>query len=323
MGKIRIGILGYGNLGKGVEQGIKQNPDMELVGIFTRRDPSIIETNSAAYRESELENFKGKIDVLALCVGSANDLPELGPKYLKWFNTVDTYDNHDEIPEYIDKLDKIGKEHKKLAVVGTGWDPGLFSRQRILAQSLLPNSKIEAFYGPGKSLGHSDAIRNLDGVIDAVQYTLPNLELIEAIKEGSILEVNPLDKHKRDCYVVIEDNADKDLIKEQIINMEGYFKGQETMVNFVTLEELEKNHNSDAHQGLVLCIGETANGSKGIIELKVAWESNASATAGILLATARATHRLAKEGETGVLTVLDIPDSYLSIKTKEEQIKLI
>jgi len=325
MNKIKLGILGYGNLGKRVEIGVKQNPDIELIGIFTRRDPNTIKTVTGvpAYTLADLDSFKEKIDVLALCVGSAIDLPEVGPKYLKYFNTVDTYDNHDEIPAYLEKLEKIGNEYNKLAIVATGWDPGLFTKQKVLVESIIKTGIVDTFYGPGKSLGHSNAINAIDGVVDAVQITNSNKELIEAIKAGEATEYSAFDKHKRECYVVAKEGADQNLIKAEIINMKGYFVGYETIVKFVTLDELKKNHDTDSHQGLVLGVGEMADGTRTVIELKVAFESNASSTASIMLSNVRAAYRLAQEGKTGAVSVLDVPVGYLHHKSQAKQRKYI
>ena len=320
---IKIGIVGYGNLGKGVEKAVNLNSDMELVGVFTRRDKTSVKCNSPVYNITELENFKDKIDICILCGGSATDLLEQGPEIAKNFNTVDSFDTHAKIPDYFAEMDKVAKNGGKLSLISTGWDPGLFSINRLLAQAILPKGETYTFWGKGVSQGHSDAIRHIDGVKKAVQYTIPVEEVINRIKKGEKLDLTTRDKHIRECYVVVEENADKSKIEFEIKNMPNYFVDYNTYVHFITEEELDNEHNGMPHGGSVIHVGETSRDTNQVYEFKLDLDSNPEFTSSVNVAYARAVYRLAKEGKVGAVTVFDIPVSYLSILSKEEQRKLL
>lgn len=328
MGKIKIGIIGYGNLGKGVEAGIKQNEDMELVGIFTRRDPSKVIVASAgisAYHIDDAKNMINQIDVMVLCGGSISDLPEQGPRFAAMFNTVDGYDNHAEIPDYYDMVNKNALESGKTCVISSGWDPGLFSINRIYAEAILPYGNTYTFWGKGISQGHSDAIRRVKGVKNAKQYTIPLESAIEAVKKGETPELSAREKHKRVCYVVAAENADKAQIEHDIKTMPNYFSDYDTEVHFITEEELERNHAGLPHGGIILRSGKTGLNEEHnhTIEYKLNLDSNPEFTANVLIAYARAAYRLNKEGVVGAKTVVDIAPAYLSIKSGEEIRKTI
>lgn len=317
---MKIGILGYGNLGRGVEFAIRQNPDMELVAIFTRREPSNLKINSNAkvVHISEIEDWKDKIDVLIICSGSASDLPEQTPKYAKIFNVVDSFDTHAKIPTHFENVDKEAKAGGKTALISAGWDPGLFSLNRLYASAILPQGKDYTFWGKGISQGHSDAIRRIDGVCDAKQYTIPVDNALETIRAGECPELTPRQMHTRECFVVAEDGADKAKIEEEIKTMPNYFEPYNTTVNFISEEELKKNHSGIPHGGFVVRVGETAGCKKHIIEYSLKLESNPEFTSSVLVAYARAIYRLSKEGVVGCKTVFDIAPKYLTIKSDEE-----
>ncbi|HHW31472.1 MAG TPA: diaminopimelate dehydrogenase [Clostridiaceae bacterium] len=318
---IRIGIVGYGNLGRGVELAIKQNPDMELVAIFTRRDPEKItplDPSVNVFHISEAEKMKDKIDVMILCGGSATDLPEQGPRFARLFNTVDSYDNHSRIPEYFDMIQQAADTGGKIGIISIGWDPGLFSINRLISQAVLPHGSIYTFWGRGVSQGHSDAIRRVKGVKSGIQYTIPVQEAIERVRNGENPELSAREKHIRDCYVVAEEGADKAAIEKEIKNMPGYFADYDTRVTFISEEELKQNHSSMPHGGFVICSGVTGDRNKQIIEFSLKLDSNPEFTSSVLVAYARAAYRLNKEGQTGARTVFDIPLGYLSIKSAEQ-----
>ncbi|NLB88446.1 MAG: diaminopimelate dehydrogenase [Syntrophomonadaceae bacterium] len=317
---INIGIVGYGNLGKGVEQAIKLNPDMKLIGIFTRRDVKSVNTsnNDILYHISEINKFNDKIDVMILCGGSATDLDTQGPMIAADFNTVDSFDTHARIPEYFDKMNEVAKKSGTCSVIATGWDPGLFSLNRLLGLSILPQGKDYTFWGNGVSQGHSDAIRQLEGVKYAVQYTVPKPEIIEEVRSGSNPNLTSRDMHQRICYVVPEDNADISKIEKEIKNMPNYFAGYETIVNFISAEEFDKEHRGMPHGGIVFRIGQTSSGTNQKMEFSIELDSNPEFTASVNVAYARAIYRLAQEGKTGAYTVFDIPFSYLSPLSPEE-----
>lgn len=321
MEKIKVAIVGYGNLGRGAEKAINLTEDMELVGIFTRRNPSSIKSDSSVYSFEDILNFKDKIDVCILCGGSATDLKVQGPEISKNFNTVDSFDTHAKIPDYYSVIDKSAKEGDNLSIISTGWDPGLFSINRLFSESILPKGETYTFWGKGVSQGHSDAIRRLDGVKDATQYTIPVEEVIERIKNGEKLNLTARDKHQRVCYVVAEDGADREKIEFEIITMPDYFVDYNTTVNFVTQEELNKNHKGMIHGGRVLRIGNTSEGIKQVYEFKLNLESNAEFTSSINVAYARAVYKMRSEGKVGAITVFDVPISYLSPMSPEEQRK--
>ena len=323
MSKIRIGIVGYGNLGKSVETGIMQNKDMELVGIFTRRDPSTIKTvtdDASVYHIDDARKWKDQIDVMILCGGSMSDIPEQGPYFAKMFNTVDGYDTHAKIPDYFDEVNKNALESGKVCIISSGWDPGMFSINRLYAEAILPVGNTYTFWGKGISQGHSDAIRRIKGVKDAKQYTIPIEKAIDAVRNGEMPELTIREKHKRECFVVVEEGADKAQIEQEIKSMPNYFADYDTEVHFITEEELIKNHSGLPHGGVVIRYGKTgiSNEQNHIIEYKLDLGSNPDFTANVLIAYARAAYRLHKEGSSGAKTVVDIAPAYLSSKSAEE-----
>lgn len=324
---IRIGILGYGNLGKGVELGIKQNPDMELMAVFTRRNPKNLQTvtNAPVISISEVENWKDKIDVMILCGGSATDLPEQGPKYAEMFNTIDSFDTHAKVPEYYANVNEQALKGNKLSIISVGWDPGLFSLNRLYAETILPLGNTYTFWGKGVSQGHSDAIRRIEGVKNAVQYTIPIEEAVERVRKGENPELTTREKHLRECFVVLEDGADSNKVEEEIKTMPNYFADYDTIVHFISEEELKENHSGMPHGGFVIRSGNTGKELKTnqIIEYSLNLESNPEFTASVLLAYARAAYRLHEKGEKGAKTVLDIPPAMLSLKSNEELLKSI
>ena len=316
--KIRIGIVGYGNLGKGVEFALGQNPDFSLEAIFTRRDPENVKMASKAVHISHITNYIGKIDVMILCGGSATDLPQQTPQLAELFNTVDSFDNHGKIPEYFNKLDSVAKNSNKLSLISVGWDPGLFSLNRLLGQAILPNGKDYTFWGKGVSQGHSDAIRRVEGVKDGVQYTIPIESAMDMVRTGKNVELSPREKHERICYIVPEDEADLDKIAKEIVNMPNYFADYDTTVHFITENDMQQNHKGMPHGGFVIRTGVTGNGTNQRMEFSLNLNSNPEFTSSVLVAYARAVYRLYKEGHTGAHTVLDIPFSYLSPKSGED-----
>jgi diaminopimelate dehydrogenase len=316
--KIRVGIVGYGNLGKGVELALKQNPDFILKGIFTRRDTSLIDTDSKVIHISQILDYKDEIDVMILCGGSANDLPEQCPTLANYFNTVDSYDNHGKIPDYFKKVDEAAKKSNKVSLISAGWDPGLFSLNRLLAQTILPNSNSYTFWGKGVSQGHSDAIRRIKGVKYAIQYTIPREEALEKVRAGENPHLEAPEMHTRVCYVVPYDFKDTDSIEKEIKTMPNYFLGYDTTVYFITKEEFKKNHSNMPHGGSVICTGKTGNGHKQRVEFNLCLESNPEFTSSVSVAFARAVHRMALEGKAGAFSVFDIPFGFLSPKSGEE-----
>ncbi len=316
----KIGILGYGNLGRGVENLIKQNPDMELVAIFTRRKPQDLKINSNAKVVSidEINQWKDIIDVLIICGGSASDLPVQTPKYAQMFNVVDSFDTHAKIPEHFENVDKSAKENNKVAIISVGWDPGMFSLNRLYANAILPEGSDYTFWGKGVSQGHSDAIRRIDGVQDAKQYTIPVDEALELVRSGKNPSLATKDKHIRECFVVLKDGADKDKIEQQIKTMPNYFADYNTIVHFISQEELNKNHSAIAHGGFVFRTGKTSDNANHVIEYSLKLDSNPEFTSSVLVAYARAAHKLAQEKQFGAKTVFDIAPKYLINKTNEE-----
>lgn len=315
---LRVGIVGYGNLGKGVEMAIKQNPDMELVAIFSRRAPASIDSGAKVVAIDEMENFKDKIDVMILCGGSLKDLPEQVTLVSKMFHTVDSFDTHAKIPEYFTQADETAKANKTLSLISTGWDPGLFSLARLLGQSVLPQGEDYTFWGKGLSQGHSDAIRRVPGVKNGVQYTLPKEAAMEKVRSGENPQLSTSEKHERVCYVVAREGADLHEIENTIKQMPHYFSDYETTVHFITEEELKANHSAMPHGGVVFRTGFTGQGSRQRIEFSLSLESNPEFTASVLVAYTRAIGKMAKEGQTGARTVFDIPLGYLSPKSPEE-----
>ncbi len=311
---IKVGIVGYGNLGRGVCLAVEKASDMECVGVFTRRNPDSVKpvTGFKTYSMDELKNFKGKIDVLLLCGGSATDLPNTTAEILKDFNTVDSFDTHAKIPEYFDKLDKVAKENGTLSAISIGWDPGLFSICRMLFGAILQNGNDYTFWGKGVSQGHSDAIRRITGVKNAIQYTIPKDEALEKVRSGLNPTLSAREKHLRECFVAIEDGADKQKIESEIKNMPNYFADYDTIVNFVSEEEVKERQKKLSHGGLVIRSGNTTEENGHILELAIKLDSNPEFTGSVLTAYSRAVARLAKEGKTGALTAFDIPLSYIS-----------
>lgn len=315
---IRIGIVGYGNLGKGVETELAFHPDMTLVGIFSRRDPQTVDSESAVFHMDDLENMNDQIDVLILCGGSATDIPEQAPILQKQFTTVNAYDNHAEIPAHFDVIDALAKTHQNVGVIATGWDPGLFSLNRLVAEAVLPKGDTYTFWGSGVSQGHSDAIRRVNGVKLGVQYTIPNESLIEAIKEGEEVAYTKTSSHKRVCYVVAEAGADLTAISETIKTMKDYFDGYETEVHFIDEADYYRDHQGMPHGGRVIRRGYTDDQTMAVYEFALDLGSNPQFTAAASIAYARAAYRLDQEGQYGAKSVFDIAPAYLSPKSGAE-----
>lgn len=317
---INVGIVGYGNLGKGVSLALQKTTDMNLIGVFSRREPKSVKTinNIPVFSIEELKNFKDKIDVLLLCGGSATDLPSTTSEYLKDFNTVDSFDTHAKIPEYFTTLDKVAKENGHLSAISIGWDPGVFSIARALFSSVLPDGKDYTFWGKGVSQGHSDAIRRIEGVKNAIQYTIPREEVVDKIRNGERTDFTTREKHLRECFVVLKHGADEKKVENEIKTMPNYFADYDTIVHFISEEELMEKHSKLPHGGFVLRSGDTTEENSHILELKLKLDSNPEFTGSVLVAFARAVYRLYNEGKRGCVTVLDIPVSYLSSKTNEE-----
>ena len=320
---IRIGVLGYGNLGRGVECAVKQNPDMELVAVFTRRDPKdvkILTESAAVCHVSEASEWKDKIDVMILCGGSATDLPEQTPVYAELFNVVDSFDTHARIPEHFANVDAAAKKGGKIGIISVGWDPGMFSLNRMYANAILPDGKDYTFWGKGVSQGHSDAIRRIEGVKNAKQYTIPVDSALEAVRNGENPELTTRQKHTRECFVVLEEGADAAKVEEEIKTMPNYFADYDTTVHFISEEELEQNHSGIPHRGFVLRSGRTGweNENSHLIEYSLKLDSNPEFTSCVIAAYARAAYRLASEGQSGCKTVFDIAPAYLSAKDGAE-----
>lgn len=319
---IRIGILGYGNLGRGVECAVKQNDDMELAAVFTRRNPesvSILTEHVPVCPIADLASYKDKIDVLIICGGSATDLPVQTPEYVKYFNVVDSFDTHAKIPQHFANVDEPAKASGKIGMISVGWDPGMFSLNRVYANAVLPDGKDYTFWGKGVSQGHSDAIRRVDGVKNAIQYTVPVETAVDRVRSGSEPKLSTREKHLRECYVVPEEGADLQAIENAIKTMPNYFDEYDTTVTFITEEELKTGHSKMPHGGFVIRSGNTGEeGNKHIIEYSLKLDSNPEFTASVLICYARAAYRLAKAGESGARTVFDIAPGLLSAKTPEE-----
>ena len=320
---IRIGILGYGNLGRGVECAIKQNPDMELVAVFTRRAPEtvdILTETATVCNIADIENWKDKIDVLILCGGSATDLPEQTPKYAELFNVVDSFDTHARIPEHFANVNEAALKAGKVGIISIGWDPGMFSLNRLYANAVLPQGKDYTFWGKGVSQGHSDAIRRVEGVKDGKQYTIPIEAALEAVRSGSNPELTTRQKHLRECFVVLEEGADAAKVEETIKNMPNYFADYDTTVHFITEEELKANHSGIPHGGFVIRTGKTGWNEENthVIEYSLKLDSNPEFTSCVIVAYARAAYRLAKEGQSGCKTIFDIAPAYLCTQSDDE-----
>ena len=320
---IRIGILGYGNLGRGVECAIRQNPDMELAAVFTRRSPETVEILTdgvPVVKADAAKEWTDKIDVLIICGGSATDLPTQTPEYAKMFNVIDSFDTHARIPEHFANVDAAAKAGNKLGIISLGWDPGLFSLNRMYANAVLPQGNDYTFWGKGVSQGHSDAIRRIAGVKDARQYTIPVESSLEAVRNGENPQLTTREKHTRECFVVLEEGADAARVEEEIKTMPNYFDEYDTTVHFISEEELKKNHSGIPHGGFVLRSGKTGLNEENshLIEYRLKLDSNPEFTSCVLVAYARAAYRMAKEGQTGARTIFDIPPAYLSAKSSEE-----
>ncbi|MCI9400183.1 MAG: diaminopimelate dehydrogenase [Lachnospiraceae bacterium] len=320
---IRVGIMGYGNLGRGIECAIKQNPDMELKAVFTRRNPksvTILTEGAAVYSAEKAQSMSNEIDVLILCGGSATDLPKQTPEYARYFTVVDSFDTHAKIPEHFENVDKAAKEGGNIAVISAGWDPGMFSLNRLYANAVLPNGNDDTFWGKGVSQGHSDAIRRVAGVADGKQYTIPVDKALEAVRNGENPQLSTREKHIRECFVVPEDGADLDRIEQEIKHMPNYFADYDTTVHFITQEELNQNHSGIPHGGFVIRSGKTGWNEENshVIEYSLKLDSNPEFTASVIAAYARAACRMKAEGITGCKTVFDIAPAYLSLLSGEE-----
>ncbi len=319
---IRVGIYGYGNLGRGVEAAIRQNPDMEAVGVFTRRDPKSVKTKTGlpVYGTDKISEMKDKIDVMILCGGSASDLPKQTPELASYFNVIDSFDTHARIPEHLKNVDKAASAAGKVAVISVGWDPGMFSLARLYSGSVLVDGKDYTFWGKGVSQGHSDAIRRIEGVADAKQYTVPIESALNAVRNGETPELTARQKHTRECYVVAKEGADKARIENEIKTMPNYFADYDTTVHFISQEELNEKHSGIPHGGFVIRSGKTGLESENthVIEYSLKLDSNPEFTSSVLVAYARAAYRMNKEGMSGCKTVFDIPPVYLSPRSREE-----
>lgn len=320
---IRIGILGYGNLGRGVECAVKNNPDMELVAVFTRRNPDtvkILTENVPVYSVEEAPSKKDGIDVLILCGGSATDLPAQTPEYAKYFNVVDSFDTHAKIPEHFANVDKVAKENGNIGIISVGWDPGMFSISRMYGNAILNNGNDYTFWGKGVSQGHSDAIRRIEGVKDAKQYTIPVESALEAVRSGSNPNLTTREKHTRECFVVAEDGADLERIEKEIKTMPNYFDQYDTTVHFISEEELKRDHSGIPHGGFVIRTGKTGwnNENNHVIEYSLKLDSNPEFTASVIVAYARAAYKMSKEGMSGCKTVFDVAPAYLSAQDGAE-----
>lgn len=317
MSKIRVGIVGYGNLGRGVEAAITQNPDMELVAVFTRRDPGSIKIQSDAkiYHVDDAVQYKDEIDVMILCGGSATDLPEQAPYFAQYFNTIDSFDTHARIPEFFESVNAAAEQAGKVAIISVGWDPGLFSLNRLLGEAVLPVGNTYTFWGTGISQGHSDAIRRVEGVKNGVQYTIPVEDAVNRVRSGENPELSTREKHARECYVVLEEGADAEKVAQEIKSMPNYFDEYDTTVHFISEEELKKNHSGMPHGGFVIRSGQSGLGDNQIIEFSLKLDSNPTFTSSVLVAYARAAYKLSQAGDKGAKTVFDIPFGLLSPKS--------
>ena len=320
---IKIGILGYGNLGRGIECAIKQNDDVELAGVFTRRDPSTVKIMTEGvkvYSVDDAPKMKDEIDVMILCGGSATDLPKQTPEYVKYFNVIDSFDTHAKIPEHFAAVDAAAKANGNVGIISVGWDPGMFSLNRLYANAILSDGKDYTFWGKGVSQGHSDAIRRIDGVKDAKQYTVPVDSALEAVRNGENPELTTRQKHTRECFVVAEEGADLARIEEEIKTMPNYFDEYDTTVHFISQEELDRDHSGIPHGGFVIRSGKTGwnNENSHVIEYSLKLDSNPEFTSSVIVAYARAAYRMNQEGQNGCKTVFDVAPAYLSALSGEE-----
>ena len=316
--RIRVAIAGYGNLGRGVEAALTQNPDMRLVGVFSRRDPvsvSLLDSSVPVYAMADIEQYQDEVDVMILCGGSKSDLPEQGPYLAQFFNTVDSFDTHAKVPEYYAALDQSARDAGRVALLSVGWDPGLFSLNRLYGEAILPEGETYTFWGKGLSQGHSDAVRRISGVKSAVQYTLPSEDAMARVRKGEQPQLTTREKHTRECFVVLEDNADADAVRDSIVTMPDYFADYDTVVNFIDQDTFNKEHSSMPHGGFVIRSGNTGVDTKQTIEYSLALGSNPEFTSSVLVAYARAVHRLARLNDIGAKTVFDIAPGLLSPKS--------
>ena len=321
---IRIGIYGYGNLGRGVEKAVKKNKDMELVAVFTRREPSSLQIDTPSAKVvsiNDILSYKDKIDVMVICGGSATDLPKMTPMLAKDFNVIDSFDTHANVPTHFANVNDSALNSKHVAIISVGWDPGMFSLNRCIMASVLPDGNDYTFWGKGVSQGHSDAIRRIKGVVDARQYTCPVEKALEEVRSGKNPQLTTREKHTRLCYVVVEDGADKAAIEKEIKEMPNYFADYDTTVNFISLEELKKNHNGIPHGGFVIRTGETSEGVKHVIEYSLKLDSNPEFTGSVLIAYARAAYRLSNRADFGCKTVFDIAPKDLASVDYQELLK--
>lgn len=316
--KIRVAIAGYGNLGRGVESALAQNPDMHLVGVFSRRDPlsvTLLDASVPVYAMADIEQYQEDVDVMILCGGSKSDLPEQGPYLAQFFNTVDSFDTHAKVPEYYAALDQSARDAGRVALLSVGWDPGLFSLNRLFGQAILPEGETYTFWGKGLSQGHSDAVRRVPGVKSGVQYTLPSEDAMARVRAGEQPELTTREKHTRECFIVLEEGADAEVVRETIVSMPDYFADYDTAVNFIDQDTFKKEHSSMPHGGFVIRSGNTGANSKQTIEYSLALGSNPEFTASVLVAYARAVYRLARVNDIGAKTVFDIAPGLLSPKS--------
>ena len=316
--RIRVAIAGYGNLGRGVEAALAQNPDMRLVGVFSRRDPvsvSLLDSSVPVYAMADIEQYQDEVDVMILCGGSKSDLPEQGPYLAQFFNTVDSFDTHAKVPEYYAALDQSARDAGRVALLSVGWDPGLFSLNRLYGEAILPEGETYTFWGKGLSQGHSDAVRRVSGVKSAVQYTLPSEEAMARVRKGEQPQLTTREKHTRECFVVLEDHADADAVRNSIVTMPDYFADYDTVVNFIDQDTFNKEHSSMPHGGFVIRSGNSGIDTKQTIEYSLALGSNPEFTASVLVAYARAVYRLARLNDIGAKTVFDIAPGLLSPKS--------
>ncbi|MEE1171662.1 MAG: diaminopimelate dehydrogenase [Ruminococcus sp.] len=318
---IKIGILGYGNLGRGVEAAVKKNDDMALVAVYTRRDPGSMTINTKGVpvkSVAELDTGKEDIDVLVICGGSATDLPEMTPKYAAMYNVIDSFDTHARVPEHFANVDAAAKKAGKIGIISCGWDPGMFSISRLYATAVLPDGKDYTFWGKGVSQGHSDAVRRIEGVLDCRQYTIPVPQALDKVRSGADPTLSTREKHTRECFVVAEEGADLARIENEIKTMPNYFADYDTTVHFISAEEMKQNHSGLPHGGSVIYSGSTSDGNKHVIEYSLKLDSNPEFTGSVLIACARAAQRLNSEGASGAKTIFDLPPAYLSAKSGEE-----
>lgn len=316
--RIRIGIAGYGNLGRGVEAALQQSPDMRLVGVFSRRDPAsvqLLDRGVPVYPLAQVEQFQDEVDVMILCGGSKSDLPGQGPHMAELFNTVDSYDTHASIPEYYASVDKPARESGHVYLLSCGWDPGLFSINRMLGEAILPQGETYTFWGKGLSQGHSDAVRRVPGVKHGVQYTIPSQDAIERVRSGEMPQLTTRDKHVRECYVVLEDDANADSVREAIVTMPAYFADYDTSVHFIDEQTMQREHSAMPHGGFVIRSGKTGQDSDQVMEFSIRLGSNPEFTASVLVAYARAVYKMARLGEIGAKTVYDVAPGLLSPKS--------